>query len=145
MRGGISLLFWPGRVRSSWLLPDLADVLLLLPEGVDPSTCSHQVCCCRWPPCFYGRTLSRTVPAYCTGPPCRKRHKYWHQQNIGAHQDFINFRQTTAVTISAHRRPIKNWWQQKVITITVQYTYSWPPNWGCHRDPTLRSLSVPMG
>jgi hypothetical protein len=33
MRGSISLLLWPGKVCSSWLLPDLADVLLLLPEG----------------------------------------------------------------------------------------------------------------
>ncbi len=53
--------FWPGRVHSSWLLPDLADVLLRIPEGIDPSTCSRQVCRCHWPPCFYGQTLSRTV------------------------------------------------------------------------------------
>ena len=85
MRGSISLLFWPGRIHSSWLLPDLADVLLLLPEGVNPSTCSH------WSPCSCGRALSRTVPAYCTGPPCRKCHKYWRWQNIGARQDFTNF------------------------------------------------------
>ncbi len=123
------LTIWPGRVHSSWLLPDLADVLLCLPEGVDPSTCSRQVCRCHWPPCFYGRTLSCTVPAYCTGPPCRKRHKYWSRKNIGARQDFTDFRQTIAVYISAHRRSIKNWWKQKVITIIVQYqfTHSHPP------------------
>ena len=126
--GSISLLFKPGRVRSSWLLPDLAHVLLLFPGGVDPSMCSHQVCCCRWPPCFYGRTLSSTVTANCTGLPCRKHHKYWRRQNIGACQDFTNFRQTIAVNISAHRLPTKNWWKQKVITITVEYqlTHSRP-------------------
>ncbi len=53
MRRSISLLFLPSKVPSSWLLPDLADVL---------STCNHQVWCCRWPPCFYRRTLS-FVPA----------------------------------------------------------------------------------
>jgi len=66
---------WLGRVHSSWLLLDLADVLLRLPDSVDPSTCSRQVWCCHWPPCFYGLTLSRTVPACCTRPPCRKHHK----------------------------------------------------------------------
>jgi hypothetical protein len=40
-----------------------------------------------WLPCFYGRTLSRTVPACRTGPPCRKRHKFWRQQIIGGHRD----------------------------------------------------------
>ncbi len=99
------LTVWSGRVQSSWLLSDLADVLLIFPELVDLSTCSRQVCRCHWPPCFYGRTLSCTVWAYCNGPPCRKCHKYWCQQNIGTHQDFTDFRQTIAVNISAHRCP----------------------------------------
>ncbi len=102
MPESISLLFRPGRVRSSWLFPDLAEVLLLLPVVVDPSMCSRQVCCCCWPPCFFERTLSHTVLAYCTKPPCRKRHKYCRRQNIDARQDFTNFRQTIAVNISAH-------------------------------------------
>ncbi len=75
---------WLGRVHSSWLLPDLADDLLSLPEGVDSLACSPQVWCCLWSPCFYGRTLSRTVPACCTSQPCRKHHKFWRRQNIGA-------------------------------------------------------------
>ena len=53
--------------------------LLRLPESVDPSICSRQVCRCHWSPCFYGRNLFRTVPACCTGPPRRKRHKYWRR------------------------------------------------------------------
>jgi hypothetical protein len=35
--------------------------------------------------------------------------KYWRQENIGARKDFTDFRQTLAVNISAHGRPIKNW------------------------------------
>ncbi len=93
MHRSISLLFWLGKVRSSWLLPDLADVLRL--EDVVLSSCSHQVWCCRWSPCFYGRTLSRTVPAHLYRPAMQKHHKYWHQQNIGARQDFTDFRQTS--------------------------------------------------
>ncbi len=71
-----------------------------------------------------------TVSAYCTGPPCWKPHKFWCQQNIGICLKFTDFRQTIAVYISPHRRPIKKWWKQKVITITVQYqfTYSQPRN-----------------
>ncbi len=79
------LTVWPGRVHSSWLLPDLADVLLRIPEGVDPSTCSRQVCRCHWPPCFFGRTFSRTVV------PARHAENV---TNIGAHQDFTDFCQT---------------------------------------------------
>ncbi len=50
----------------------------------------------------------RTVLAYCTGPPCRKHHKYWQRQTIGTPQDFTDFCQTIAVNISAHRRLTKN-------------------------------------
>jgi hypothetical protein len=45
----------------------------------------------------------------CTSPPCQKVTKYWRQQNVGARQDFTDFRQTLAVNISAQRRPIKKW------------------------------------
>jgi hypothetical protein len=36
------------------------------------------------------------------------RTKYWYRQNVGACQDFTDFRQTLAVNISSHRHPIKN-------------------------------------
>ncbi len=65
----ISLLFWPGKIRSSWLLPDLADVLFSW--RCCASTCSHQVCCCRWPPCFMGGLSPPLYWLICTGPPCR--------------------------------------------------------------------------
>ena len=122
------LTVWLGRVHSCWLLPDLAEDILRFPDGVALFPCSRQVWRCLWPPCFYWRTFSRTVPAYSTGLPCWKRHKFWHRQNIGL--KFTDFRQTTAVCISAHRCPIKKWWKQKVITITVQcqFLYSQPPN-----------------
>jgi hypothetical protein len=75
------LTVWHGRVHSCWLLPDLAEDLLCLPDGVTLFVCSRQVWGCLQLPCFYGRTLS--VPAYCTGPPCWKCHKFWRWQNIG--------------------------------------------------------------
>ncbi len=83
----------------------------------------------------------------CTSPPCRNVTKYWRRQNIGAHQNFTDFRQTLPVNISAHRRPIKNRKKQKVITITVQYQffYSWPPYRGHHEVPLFRLRTVPNG
>jgi hypothetical protein len=51
------------------------------------------------------------VQAYCTSPPCWKRHKFWRQQNIGVHLKFTDFCQTTAVYISARGHPIKKWWK----------------------------------
>ncbi len=53
-RRRIPLLFWLGRVHSSWLIPDLAEDLLRLPDGVDPLACSRQVWRCLWPPAFMG-------------------------------------------------------------------------------------------
>ncbi len=61
------LTVWLGRVHSCWLLPDLAEDLPRLTDGIDPFACSCQVSHFFWPLCFYGRTLSRTVPAYFTG------------------------------------------------------------------------------
>ncbi len=43
-------------------------------------TCRPQVETRLKPPCFYGRSLSRTVPAACTGPTCqniRGCQNYW--------------------------------------------------------------------
>jgi hypothetical protein len=88
------------------------------------------------PHCFYGRTLSRTVPACCTCPLCRKCHKYWGQQNIGARQDFTDFCQTLAVNISAHRHPFKigenKKWSPSLSNISF-YTHDLQ-NRGHHRD-----------
>ncbi len=61
---------WPGRIHSCLLLPDLAEDLLCLPDGVALFACSGQVWRCLQTPCFHGRSLSRTEPAYCTGLPC---------------------------------------------------------------------------
>ncbi len=74
-------------------------------------------------PAFMGR-LSPAL--YQLVVAARHAEKYWRRQNIGACQDFNNFRQTIAVNISDHRLPTKNWCKEKVITITVQYlsTYS---------------------
>ncbi len=117
---------WLGRVHSCRLLPDLAEDLLCLPDGVDAFASSYQLWRCFWPPCFYGWTLSRTVTAYCTGPPCRKRHKFWPRRNIGVRLKFTDFHQTIAVCISAHRRPIKSGenkkWSPSLSTISL-YTH----------------------
>ncbi len=64
------LTVWLGRIRSCWLLPGPAEDLLRLPDSVALFACSRQVRHCLQPPCFHGRTLSCTVLAYCTGPPC---------------------------------------------------------------------------
>ncbi len=144
MHRSISLLFWPGKVRSSWLLPDLADVLLL--EDAVLSSCSHQVWCSLWPSRFYGRTFSHTVPAHLYWPAMQKRHKYWCRQNIGARQDFTDFCQNFCQYLcsqASYQKLVK----QKAITITVQcqFFYSWPPYRGRHRYPRCRLMAVPMG
>ena len=85
------LTVWLGRVHNCWLLPDLAEDILRFPDGVALFACSRQVWRCLWSPCFYGWSLSRTVPAYCTSPPCWKRHKFWRRQNIGVGLKFTLF------------------------------------------------------
>ena len=123
MRGSISLLFGSAEStaadfsQTSLMISYLSQKVLIPPLAV--AKCAV----------VSGRlafTLSCTVLACCTGPPCRKLHKYWRRQNIGARQDFTDFRQTSAVNISAHRRPIKNWQKQIVINITVQYQFFYP-------------------
>jgi hypothetical protein len=47
-----------------------AEDLLGLPDGAALFACSRQVRHSLQLPCFNGRTLSCTVPAYCTGLPC---------------------------------------------------------------------------
>jgi hypothetical protein len=42
-------------------------------------------------PTFMGRLSPPLYWLICTGQPCRKHHKYWHQQNIGGHQDLLIF------------------------------------------------------
>ncbi len=133
------LSVWPGRVHSSWLLPDLADVLLRIPEGVDPSTCSHQVCRCHWPPCFYGRTLSRTVV------PARHAEnvtnigidKYWRPPRF--HWFLPNYL-LTGVLLKIGEN--KKWspWLSNISSHTHKFQ-----NRGHHRDPMLRSLYTPKG
>jgi hypothetical protein len=61
-------------------------------------------------PAYMGGLSPALCRLICTGPPCRKRHKYWRPQNISTRfqQDFTDFGQTIAVNISAHKRPIKN-------------------------------------
>ncbi len=79
---------WLGRVHCCWLLPDLAEDLLRLPDGgVDPFACSHQVWRCLWLPCFYGWTLSRMGLLF--RPPMPKMSQilpkiHWFSPNYGS-------------------------------------------------------------
>ncbi len=66
------LLFRLGRICNCWHLPGPADEHVLLLEGVESWTCSLQVRTELPACCFYVRTLSRTVPAACTGLPWSK-------------------------------------------------------------------------
>ncbi len=66
------LLFRLGGISSCWLLPGLADEHVLFLVDVMNLACSLQVRNSLLVPSFYGRTLSRTVPAVCTGPPCQE-------------------------------------------------------------------------
>jgi hypothetical protein len=66
------LLFRLGGISNCWLLPGPADEHVLLLVDVMNLACSLQVRKELLLPCFYGRTLSRTVPAVCTGPPCQE-------------------------------------------------------------------------
>ncbi len=59
-------------------------------------------------PCFYGRTLSCTVPPACTGPPCQEIVQIRAAtKNQGAAWNSTAFCQNTAVSNSAYkgRRP----------------------------------------
>ncbi len=66
------LLFRLGGISNCWLLPGPADEHIFLLFDMMNLACSLQVRRDQLLPCFYGRTLSRTVPAVCTGPPCQE-------------------------------------------------------------------------
>ncbi len=85
---------------SSWHLLDLTDVLLL--EDVVLSSCSD------WLLLAASLLWADSLP-HCTGSFVPAYHAETSQILTPACQDCIYFRQTLAVSISAHRRPIKNW------------------------------------
>ncbi len=67
-------------------------------------TCSLQVRNGSPVPSFYGRTLSRTVPAACTGPPCSEMVQIHAAIKSKAFAwNSTNFSQITAVSNSAYR------------------------------------------
>ncbi len=58
-------------------------------------------------PSFYGRTLSCTVPAACTGPPCQEMVQiHTATKSQASAWNSTDFGQITAVSNSAHRCPI---------------------------------------
>jgi hypothetical protein len=66
-------------------------------------TCSLQVRRRLRLPCFYGRTLSCTVLAVCTGPPCQEMTQIHMATKSLASTDFC---QITLIPNSAYKRPI---------------------------------------
>ncbi len=74
---------------------------------VESRTCSLQVRNGLLVPSFYGRTLSCTVPAVCTGPPCQEMVQiHAATKNQASAWNSTDFCQFTAVSNFAHRCPI---------------------------------------
>jgi hypothetical protein len=120
-----------GRIRSCWLLSGPAeDLLLLSDDGVALCSCSCQVRHSLPLPCFYGRTLSRTVPACCTGPPCWKCPKLWRQQKYWRlpkiHWFLPNYSSLYLCSQASYQKMVKT--QMLTITVQYQFLYSRPPN-----------------
>ncbi len=56
------------------------------------------------PPCYYGQTLSRTVLAVCTGPPCQEMVQiHAATKSQASTWNSTNFCQNTAVSNSAYK------------------------------------------
>jgi hypothetical protein len=98
----ISLLFWPGKVHSSWLFSDLAGILLkvLSPPHVDAEWGLQPAC----------QLIRADYLPHCPGlvvpAPHAKSQNIGTDKNLGAGQDFTGFHQFPAVYISASGHPI---------------------------------------
>ncbi len=101
--------FGSGRISNCWLLPGAADEHVLLLVNVMNLACSLQVRGELQLPCFYGRTLSCTVLAAYSGPPCQEM-VYIHAatKNQAAAWNSTDSCQNTAVSNSAHNWPTLN-------------------------------------
>jgi hypothetical protein len=97
-------------------------------------------------PVFFVQTLSRTVMACCTCPPCWKCPKHWRLPNIGARLKFTDFLPNYSSLYLCSQASYQKT-GKKILTITVQcqFLYSWPPIRGCLRDPPLWPQTVEMG
>jgi hypothetical protein len=103
------LLFRLGGISncSLFFLPDPADEHVLVLLDVMNLACSLQVRKELRLPCFYGRTLSRTVPAVCTGPPCQEMAQiHAATKSLASAWNSNDFCQITIIPNSAYKRPI---------------------------------------
>ncbi len=94
------------------------------PSGVDPSTCCRQVFCCRWPPRFYGQTLPHFTGLLYLLAMQKTSHilvstKYWYLLRF--HWFSPNYSSLCIFSQASFQK----WWKQKVITITVQYQFTY--------------------
>ncbi len=117
------------RISNCWLLPDPADEHVHFLVDVMNLACSLQMRRELWPPWFFGRTLSRTVPAVCTGPPCQEMTQIQAAtKSLASAWNSTDFCQIKIIPNSAY----KCHWSEKtyMISVAVQYqlSYSRPPN-----------------
>jgi hypothetical protein len=75
-------------VAGSSLISLVFSSLKMLPP---PHAVAKWLVAAGWP-VFMGGLPPALYRPICTGPPCRNITKYWRRQNIGARQDFTNFR-----------------------------------------------------
>ena len=114
------------QIRSCRLLSGSTENLLLLPDdGVAFCACSRQVKHSLHLPCFYGRTLSSTVPAH----HAENVQNFAANKNIGGCLNSLIFSKLCSLylCLQASYQKVVN---TQMLTITVQHNflYSRPPN-----------------
>ncbi len=103
----VCLLFRLGGISNCCLLPGPAVEHVLLLIDVMNLACSLQVRNGLLVPSFYGRTLSHTVPAVCTCPPCQEMAQiHGSTKSLASAWNSTDFCQITIISNSAHKCPI---------------------------------------
>ncbi len=101
------LLFRLGGISNCWLLPGPPDEHVLLIVDVMNLACSLQVSNGLLVPSFYGQTLSRTVPAVCTGLPCQEMAQiHAATRSLASAWNSTDFCQITETSNFAYKCPI---------------------------------------
>jgi hypothetical protein len=124
----ISLLFWPGGVLSSWLVPDLADVLLF--EDLVISSCSYKwLVAANWP-AYMGRLSPVLYRPIRTSLLCRNVTKYRHQQNIGYSLFFAKIQQSVFLLTGVYQKVVKakNYHHHCSMSVFLFLTSIWRPS-----------------
>ena len=134
------LLFRLGGISNCWLLPGPADEHVLFLVDVMNLACSLQVRNGLLVPSFHGLTLSCTVQAVSTGPPCQEMAQiHAATKSLASAWNSIDFCQVTIISNSAYKCPI-----------TEPKKWAWSPllsNISCHTHDLLirgRPLDLPL-